>query len=146
MASHPFCTHYANQRFHASLSALNSIYILLLAVRCGTTSDGLDGWVYRFICEGGPRFVNVVLRRVFGARCAGLVESFGDWVLNKPNRLLQGFYMLIVNGSFICFIFEVRSREPRGWGRRSLPRLKFQRSVRSGISYRFDSHADDHVP
>lgn len=47
------------------------------------------------------------LRRVFGEGCAGRAAECGDWALNKPNRLMQGFYMVIVNFSFVCFILEV---------------------------------------
>lgn len=47
------------------------------------------------------------MRLVFGEACAGRVSECGNWVMNKPNRLMQGFYMVIVNCSFICFIFEV---------------------------------------
>lgn len=53
---------------------------------------------------------SAVIRRVFGQACAGKAAQCGNWALNKPNRLMQGFYMVIVNVSFVFFIIEVRGR------------------------------------
>lgn len=41
----------------------------------------------------------------------GKVETFGDWVVNKPNPLMQAFYMVVINASFVCFLLEVRPLE-----------------------------------
>ena len=70
----------------------------------------MDGRMYRCVCEGIPRGLSAGMRRVCGERFAHQAEYCVHWVANRPNRLMQGFYMLIVNGSFICFIFEVRWR------------------------------------
>lgn len=66
--------------------------------------------MYRALCDSAPRVLYDLLRRMGGEKFAKKAEAWGDWVLNKPNHLMQGFYMFIVNGSFVCFIIEVRQR------------------------------------
>ncbi|CAM9955138.1 unnamed protein product [Scytosiphon promiscuus] len=75
-------------------------------------SPGIGGRSYRLVCEGGPRLFSEIIRRVFGQACAGKAAECGNWALNKPNRLMQGFYMVIVNVSFVCFIIEGFPRLP----------------------------------
>eukprot|EP00903_Cladosiphon_okamuranus_P017396 g16024.t1 len=87
----------------------SAIYLMFFA---DPDSPGMGGRSYRLVCEGGPRMFSAGLRRVFGEACAGRAAAFGDWALNKPNRLMQGFYMVIVNLSFICFIIEGLPRIP----------------------------------
>lgn len=72
-------------------------------------SDGIDGRVFRLVCEALPRLARSTLRRIGGERFSRRVEGCGDWLLNKPNHLMQIFYMLVVNGSFVCFLLEVNA-------------------------------------
>lgn len=92
--------------FHLCPAAVAAAGLFALLF-CRIRSDGIDGKIYRAICESGPRLLHAGLRRVGGERFTRRVEACGDWVLNKPNNLMQGFYMLIVNGSFVCFLIEV---------------------------------------
>ncbi|CBN75224.1 conserved unknown protein [Ectocarpus siliculosus] len=95
-----------------SINVLLLVLAIFLMFFADPESHGYGGQLYRLVCEGGPRMLSAGMRLVFGEACAGKVSECGNWVMNKPNRLMQGFYMVIVNCSFICFIFEGFPRLP----------------------------------
>ena len=79
------------------------VYVCMFA---DPTDPGICGRANIFVTETFPSTVKRAARRVLGARVYGALEGVFDWVCNKPNPLLQIFYLALILGGALGNLFD----------------------------------------
>ncbi len=67
-------------------------------------SKGLNGKFSRLLLHSVPGKTKAAMKAVFGNACFGVFQRGFNYVVNERNPLLQGTYLIIINGAFIGWL------------------------------------------
>lgn len=106
--------------FSTQLVAVLLLYILVFGffgfLFCCADPDapGMKGEIARFFSKRLPRYVRQTVIAVCGRNVWGKVYGVYEYAVHRRNPIMQGMYLLVLNGAFISWLI---------WGAPQLPML-----------------------
>mmetsp|Transcript_4744 Transcript_4744/g.7205 ORF Transcript_4744/g.7205 Transcript_4744/m.7205 type:complete len:451 (+) Transcript_4744:60-1412(+) len=89
--------------FTYCLIAASIVFVMFCA---DTDSKGVLGDVSRVLINKLPNMIRVSLKALCGERCLSFVDGSYDYIVNKPNPLLQILYLSIINVAYIFWLLH----------------------------------------